>query len=161
MDKANQWLTLLTNIGVLLGLVVLIYEINQNNVALENETDVAIYAISAENILQVIENSELRELLIRAEDTHFEDFSRSDQIMLGTYWAYEIHHLNLQFRLHQRNNAEFDNIVFYKSDLTLRPFQTWWSRAQINHTKEFIDFVDLMIAKATKNRKVELQSDDA
>jgi len=30
MEKLNQWLTLLTNVGVLVGIALLIYELNQN-----------------------------------------------------------------------------------------------------------------------------------
>ena len=40
MERMNEWLTLLTNIGVIAGLAILIYEINQNTNALQNETDV-------------------------------------------------------------------------------------------------------------------------
>ncbi|MGI9264477.1 MAG: hypothetical protein ACR2QU_06090 [Gammaproteobacteria bacterium] len=47
MERLNQWLALLTNVGVLIGLIVVIYEINQNTVALGNETDVAIYTIAS------------------------------------------------------------------------------------------------------------------
>ena len=42
IERANQWIALLTNVGVLLGLFFLIYEIRQNTISIENQTDVAI-----------------------------------------------------------------------------------------------------------------------
>lgn len=38
MDRLNQWLTLIANSAVLIGLIVLIVEIQQNTTAIENET---------------------------------------------------------------------------------------------------------------------------
>ena len=66
MEKLNQWMTLLTNIGVLAGLVLLVYEVNQNTNALRNETDVAIYSMAAEDTRTVIENPDIAEVFPRA-----------------------------------------------------------------------------------------------
>ena len=44
LDKASQWLTIITNLGVIAGLVLLVYELNQNAALMRAE----IHAIRAE-----------------------------------------------------------------------------------------------------------------
>lgn len=42
MEKTNRWLTLVANLGVVAGLFILIFEVNQNTSALRNEADITI-----------------------------------------------------------------------------------------------------------------------
>ena len=49
MAKMNDWLTVITNIGVIAGLVLLAYEISQTNEAIELDS-VALQAQTASNI---------------------------------------------------------------------------------------------------------------
>ena len=39
MDKINRWLTLIANVGVLMGILLVAYEIRQTNVALDRDYD--------------------------------------------------------------------------------------------------------------------------
>ena len=66
VEKSNQWLTLPTNFGVIAGLGLLVYEISQNTQALNNDINVAIYSMAADNGRLLIESRELRDVLERA-----------------------------------------------------------------------------------------------
>ena len=90
MDKLNRWLTQLTNLGVLVGLVVLVYEVNQNTQALQNETDVAIYSMAAVSSQLYFGSEELRRLVMDSRTKPWSEFSEADQMMLAFYWRNEV-----------------------------------------------------------------------
>ena len=44
-EKINNWVTMLTNVGVLIGIVLLLVELNQNTTALKTEADEVVYSL--------------------------------------------------------------------------------------------------------------------
>ena len=66
IKRANQWIALLTNVGVLLGIFVLIYEIRQNTISIENQTDVAIFELGSSQASLFVMDAELAALLERS-----------------------------------------------------------------------------------------------
>ena len=87
IEKLNHWVSIFTNTAVLMGVIALAYELKQNTLSLQDETDVAIYS-TATNISLLIANSQdLSELLVRAENTKWDEFSRIDQNRLGSLWG--------------------------------------------------------------------------
>ena len=150
MERTNPWLTLLTNLGVIGGLLILIYEVQQNTQALKNETDVAIYSMSMDNRQMLVESSELRDPYVRVETELWSDFTPEEQMTLLGYWSNEIDRTELQFTLFRRNQADLDNIIFYERDLTLEPFKTGWLAWKKYFDPDFVEFFDNLIAKANK-----------
>jgi hypothetical protein len=148
MDRLNGWVTLLTNLAVLAGLVVLIYEVNQNTQALQNETDVAVYSLASDANRLVIEHPRLKELLLEARTIGWNEFSDTDKVTVGYFWGGELNRLELQFRLITRNNDDLDNIVFQEQFLGLRSFQDFWISIRPRYEPRFVAFVDRLIAAA-------------
>ena len=148
MEKLNNWLTLVTNIGVIAGLALLVYEVEQNTKALQNEADVAIYSMSADNQRLTLEHPELREMFVRIETEEWSNFSREEKMIIGTYWGNEVDRTELQFVLFKRNGTELDNIVFAEQDLSTQTFSAWWSIAKQNYASDFIEYLDGLIEKA-------------
>ena len=71
-DEINDWLGVLTNIGVIVGLVFVAYEIHQNSLSLETETRVSrieVYDATREAWqswhLAIIENRDVADLWLR------------------------------------------------------------------------------------------------
>jgi hypothetical protein len=154
MHKLNRWMTTVTNIGVIVGLVVLIYEVNLNTQSVQNETDVAIYVMAADNARLLIDNEQLRHPYVQIESKSWIDFSEVDRVILGTYWYIEVDRLELQFRLYKRNKQRLENIVFYESDLKARSFQEWWSSdAKALYEPEFVLYFEQLIAAANTQKK--------
>ena len=72
MTKIERWLTILTNLGVMVGLVLVAYQIDQTNTAMQQEDmgmQLAAFAASPDIMgdfrMRVIENEELWNLWIR------------------------------------------------------------------------------------------------
>ena len=57
IEKLNHWVSIFTNTAVLMGVIALAYELKQNTLSLQDETDVAIYS-TATNISLLIANSQ-------------------------------------------------------------------------------------------------------
>jgi hypothetical protein len=131
VDKSIQWITLFTNLGVIAGLALLVYEINQNTQALYNDRDVAIYSMSADNSRLLVESPELRGALEKANTGEWSGFSYAERLILWGFWGNEVDRLELQFRLFQRDGVEPDNILFGESDLKLESFRSWWGEAKV------------------------------
>jgi len=126
LERTNHWLTLATNVGVLLGLVILIQEINQNTTAIENEIDSAIFLDGGAGGLAIVENADLAELLVRSEAEAWGSFTPVEQQRLGGIWAYALDSAELQFRLRNRSSEKLtaDNIVFPELMLSRHSFKT-------------------------------------
>lgn len=54
-EKINQWLTLAANLGVLLGIFILIYEIQQNTKAIQSEVRTALFTGAQEELWKNME----------------------------------------------------------------------------------------------------------
>ena len=146
-DRLNNWLTLVANMGVLLGLVVLVYEVRQNTQALRNETDVAIYSLGAELGNVVIDNPDVAALMIQARDAGLNSLSPADQFRLSILYSGLVDRLELQHRLYTRNDVELDpdSIVFPADVLSVPAFRNWWEQNKQIYHPDFVPFFDRMI----------------
>ena len=154
MNSLNNWFTLLTNIGVIAGLAVLVYEVNQNSQALQNETDVAIFSIAADNRQLLVENSEFRHLYQRIETKQWDQLTPDEQMMLLGYWSNELDRTQLQFMLYRRNGADLEemDIIFYSRDLLLEPFKALWLDLKKIYDPDFVVFFDGVIEDANDDQ---------
>ena len=150
MEKPNQWLSLFTNLGVIAGLVLLVYEISQNTQALNNDIDVAIYSMSADNSRLLVESEALRSVLEKAHSEEWDEFPFSEKTILWGYWGNEVDRVELQFRLFARNDAEPDNIIFGESDLKLTSFRKWWGETKDWYGSDFVVYFDELIENANR-----------
>ena len=107
-DRLNKWVILGANIGVLVGIVLLIFEIDQNRQAIRAQTrnDIAQGAIGV--ISLSIENPHLADILVRSN--RGEELSESDKYMLNSrsetifrYWE----NVNYQYRLGTYDEGEY------------------------------------------------------
>jgi hypothetical protein len=149
VEKTNAWLTLITNLGVIGGLIILVYEVQQNTQALENETDVAVYSMAMENRQMLVESSELRDLYVRVETESWNDFTPEEQMTLLGYWSNELDRSELQFLLFKRNQTDLDNIIFFERDLSLEAFRTAWLAWKKYFDPEFVAYFDNYISEAS------------
>ena len=149
IDTLNRWLTPATNVGVIIGLAFVVYEVRQNTVSLDNEADVAVWSIGAEQATLIVESAEVAELLAKAETEEWTSFSRVEQIRLEVLWGSLVDRLELQFRLWKRRGEELglDSIVFPSQFFKLAIFRTWWS-AQLDYQPDFVEFFDALIAES-------------
>ena len=107
-DRLNKWLTLGANLGVLVGLILLILEIDQNRQATQAQTrnDIAQGAIGV--ISLAIDNPNLADIIVRSN--RGEELSESEEYMLFSraevifrYWE----NAHYQYRLGTYDEGEF------------------------------------------------------
>ena len=149
IKRANQWIALLTNVGVLLGIFVLIYEIRQNTISIENQTDVAIFELGSSQASLFVMDAELAALLERSATAQWSSFSPVEQTRLGISWTTIVDRVELQNKLFQRNGDHLtrENIVFPEAFIRSESFRTWWEETKQDgtYTETFKEFFDVYI----------------
>ena len=107
-DHLNKWVTLGANVGVLIGIALLIFEIDQNRQAILAQTrnDIAQGAIGVISLTAV--NPQLADIVVRSN--RGEELSESEQYMLKSraelifrYWE----NVHYQYRLGTYDEGEF------------------------------------------------------
>lgn len=150
IERANQWFTLITNIGVMAGLIFLIIEVSQNTVAIENQIDVAVYSDAPIRLL--VENPDLAELHVRSETEAWEGFSPVEQERLGALWALSLDSAELQFRLRRRGDEPLtaENIAFPQRLLSRDSFKAFWRESEKTGVlaPEFVTFFNSYLAES-------------
>ncbi|NIP54362.1 hypothetical protein GWN42_21260 [candidate division KSB1 bacterium] len=96
-DRVNRWLTLGANVGVLIGIILLLIELNQNSMLMRGQTrnDVSSELIGL--MSQVSNNPQLADLIYRVE--HGEQVTPQEM---------------LQYRARQISNIRYFENVFYQ-----------------------------------------------
>ncbi len=111
-DRANQWLTLGANVGVLIGIVLLVVELDQNREMMRAQTRHQI----AQSIIDIqtadAANPQLMDVLVRAESgeelTTAEDWQyKARTNALFRYWE----NVHYQYRQGLYDEAEFSSQI--------------------------------------------------
>ena len=146
----GQIISATANIGVIVGLGVLIYEVRQNTQALQNETDVAIYSAgSAQNSL-LVQDPVLTELLMRAQNEDWSSLSPVERRQVSVWYYLLLDRLELQYRLYVRNAVDLDpeTIVFPQRLLSNANFIAWWESSSFSYQPDFVVFFDSLLERA-------------
>jgi hypothetical protein len=151
-DKLNRWLTLGANLGVLVGLVLVAYEINQSRVQLELATS----SDGTDNFTQAMEilvqDEELSELIYRAERSYesLDDFERwrVSKYLDGFMSMSEQDYLVIS-NMHDKDVAKgFE--VDWRENIQLSMYKSYWAHHQSRFGANFRSFIDNILAKSTK-----------
>jgi hypothetical protein len=145
MDKLNQWMTLAVNVGVLIGIIFLAYEIRQNTDAVHAQTREAILAAGQAELQAVRSDPNLIDSIVRDGALTVEE-----QVKLYT-WLVSALKVR-EFSWLQRESGVIDDAQ-WKSELAvtqaiLQPprVRLWWDR--VGHktvSDEFREFIDSAI----------------
>ena len=148
-ERANRWITLLTNVGVLFGIFVLIYEVRQNTISMENQTDVAILEIGSNQASLIVSDPGLADLLMRSSADAWSSFAPVEQVRIGIFWGMLVDRVSTQRRLFERNSVQLtrENIVFPERLVKSESFREWWEQTKQDgtHPKTFQEFFDAYI----------------
>jgi len=147
-DRVNRWLTLGANIGVLFGIILLLFELNQNRVATEAQTRSAITASIIElsrmhsqtsigmTIKEKIQSKEpltIRELI----------WQRGASRSLFRHWE----NVYFQYRAGLFNEQELDTYrVYWRNVTRCRPWeQEFWSDTKMQFNPYFREEMDSIL----------------
>ena len=145
--EVGQLITILANVAVFVGLVVLVLEIRQNTEALRNEADVAIWSIGSQTAGLVADNREIAELLLAARTQDLTEFSPIEQFRISLIFQMLVDRFELQFRLSERNGEMLQRVdwVFPEDMLEQQSFKAWWqSNRHLTHP-DFRTYLDSFV----------------
>ena len=137
MLKINDWLTLLTNVAVVVGIVFLVVEIQQNTDQLRSESRQALLANDQASLLIALDNIDIFEKMGPSEE-----LSRTDQYRLGFVCAIDL------------RNREFEYVQYLNGLLDEETWRSFRNLILINHAtprgRLWWDKVGRQIADPTK-----------
>lgn len=142
-DRLNRWLTFGANIGVLAGILLLAYELRQNNDFMGAEARYNRLIINTENYGRMAENREFADLWLKVSDN--EQLSRSEQIQIDSFlvkaflvreWSFkELPESELPIERWQRNHREVER------------YKIVWERERPNFDPGFVHFMEQKVIK--------------
>jgi len=84
LDKLNQWLILISNIGVLAGIIILTVEINQNTIVARSSARQAITEMVSARPMASVENRDVAELSLKIFND--EPLSELERLRVMSRW---------------------------------------------------------------------------
>lgn len=136
-EQFTQWVSLVANLGVLVGLVFLVIEISQTNSLMESEEryNRAVIALSGPDLL--IENP----LLVTAirKRNNSEELSEDERILLNAYYSGNF--IAWQWSWEELDESDMP-IVAYLDQLEREDVYVQWQTQKIFLKPEFVAFIE-------------------
>jgi hypothetical protein len=145
MEKLNQWLGILANVGVVVGIVFLVFELQQSQQLAEREADEYLGTSFNELRMRIVEDPRLADVYVRG----LEDLAQLNKVDLLTFNSMFATYTVTFARLYERASNE---LVSWE-----QPFEAWYQaqfageggrlhyrcyRTFLENYGEFIRFVD-------------------
>jgi hypothetical protein len=150
-DRLNRWLTLAANIGVFLGIVLLLFELNQNRVVTEAQTRSAITASIIEltgMFSQTPMGMTIYEKMLSNEPLTVQEliWRRGASRSLFRHWE----NVYFQFRVGLFNEQELDTYrVYWRNVTRCQPWQQeFWDNTKMQFDPFFREELDLILEEA-------------
>ena len=143
MEKLNNWLTLIANVGVLAGIVFLAFEINQNTATLRLNAAMEVSNAATELSLGVAHSEFLPAIL--AKGRALESLSVEEEIRLDLYRLAAMRNFESYFFQWRAGYIEEDLFMSrrnaFENFLGSESARSWWETMQSIFSKEFSQFV--------------------
>ncbi len=144
-DRLNRWLTLGANIGVLIGIVLLVVELDQNREMMRAQIRNELARGVSDFLPSVLDNQDLADTLVRAGEG--ESLTPAEEFQINTwydlvfgYWQ----NVHYQYRQGLYDESEFsrhtDAIVAVIEENSSS--QRYWCRERLHHSVPFMNFMD-------------------
>ena len=144
-DKLNRWLTLGANVGVLVGLFILVAELRQTN-SIAKADAINVMTQNSYSILQMYRDPRNIAALGRVNEVGWEGLTSEEQLLLSSVESMVISHMQNAYFQHKLGvdvDGYFEAIV-WNLDQYLRVDwrRAYWDGAKSSYTSEFRSFVD-------------------
>ncbi len=146
VEKLNQWLTLLANVGVLLGIAFLAFEVQQNTTAIQSQTRATVFSGVQEELWKNMEYTDVTlNMLSSRQNLSPEEKVRFDAWMMASMKAREF--AWLEFR-----SGNFDPIQWEQEQIVISLVlgcsrcRDWWKKlGRLGFNPEFVAITDNLI----------------
>ncbi len=156
VEKINHWLTLLANLGVLVGIGFLVYEIRQNTHAIQSQTRATLYTGAQEELWK---NMEFPDVTLNFQTTDHK-LSPEEKIRLDAWLTAAM--MARQFAWSEYINGNLDQTQWNsEQQITLLVLGTkrnrwWWKNLGSKAlNSEFVALTNQLIANQPESRFVE------
>ena len=144
-DRLNRWLTLGANVGVLVGLLLLVAELRQTNSIAKAEA-INVMTQNSYTVLQMYREPRNIEALDRITEVGWGELTSEEELLVSSVESMVISHIQnayIQHRLGVIDNDYFD-AVLWNLDQGMQDEwrRSFWENAKASYTREFQDFVD-------------------
>lgn len=153
MTKPNvgQLISALANVGVLLGILLLVYELNQNTAAMQGDTYQGLLDSVTSVALTVAQDAELSRIVsvgnIQPSDLRAEDWSRYVNFKLAQVWQFQ--YAYLAYERTEMNELQWSAIAPAFASLACQPgFQKFWS--ELGPTTFAVSFQEYVLDASTR-----------
>ena len=144
-DRVNKWLTLGANVGVLIGLILLVAEIRQNTEVSEMQFYIERRTVVNE-LAQAMLDAETSEVWIKSIADP-QSLSPSEMNKLGSILGLRLNIWRLSFVLEERGFRDKGSALEYL-ELTIQDYfgnpaaQTWWKHHRAGYPQDFAAAID-------------------
>ena len=150
LEKLNPWIALVANLGVLLGVVLLLVELHQNTEAIRNQTE---YANASEWIALSREYSlspDMADIILRG-DQGSENLSPEDAVRYFHYLA--AYSLIAEASFHSITNNTYSYQLSASDRFVVRLYSTpggreFWNTSRGAFSDDYTAYVDRLLAEA-------------
>jgi len=144
-DRVQRWATLGANIGVLIGIILLVVELGQNREMTRAQIRNEISRGLTELLMPIVENAEVAEIILRANDgeqlTPIEEFRlRRRNELVFRYWENE--HYQYRHGLYDESEFSADADAIANVISTNPSLRAYWCDERLHYSMSFMDFVD-------------------
>ena len=151
IDRANRWLSLTANLGVIVGLVFLAYEIRQNTNALYAQSRETVVSVAQQELHLQIQDPQIVESMVNNGILTVEENIKLNAFMVSFMRGREFAWLQYQDQIIDSSQWNTE-LVTLKTVLRPTRNRTWWERlGRHAFSAEFVDFVDTQIQDEAPN----------
>jgi hypothetical protein len=147
MEKLNNWLTLIANVGVIAGILFLGLEINQNTVTLRLNAVMDVSKASTELSLSVAHSEFIPAILNKVGAG--EHLSGEEEIRLNLYRIGVLRNFESYFFQWRAGYIQDDLFASrrngFQSFLDSESARSWWERSRSFYSEEFGQYVTLEV----------------
>ena len=147
-SRLNEWLTLLTNVAVVAGIVFLAWEIQQNNDLLKSESRQALISNDQTSLLVALENVDIFQKLGQKEP-----LSAEDQYRLSFIYIVDLRNREFEYFQYENGLLDEETWVSYRNILVFNHStprgRAWWEKVgrTIVHP-DFAAMIDEILAES-------------
>ena len=148
-DKVNRWLTLAANVGVLGGLILVAFQINQSTEITKAQLANDYYLADMQIELAMMGDEPVKSW-IKAVYTP-DDLNQEDAAVLDRYFNFGLIQLNRLQKMHELGLATddwADRIDYLDWHLGNEVGRRWWSHSRKGYRAEFVRMIDDVLAES-------------
>jgi len=146
LDSLNKWLTLLTNFGVLAGIIFLGIEMQQNTNAIQSSTAQAVTSISSNSLGELASNERMAEIRLKGDlgDSSLSELEALQYFALNRNFWLTFQNVFFQYQIETVRPEVWENYHrIICDDFTYRPgLKNTWDVHRRILNPEFVDIVE-------------------